>query len=67
MELFLGAGCTLVVPRKQLWINPVNALAEPLEEKEFSLILTNQEEYQFVHTTDTSPRKLAIEIIKFLQ
>jgi pimeloyl-ACP methyl ester carboxylesterase len=38
----------LVVPRKQLWINPVNALADTLEEKEISAILTNKEEYQFV-------------------
>ncbi len=57
----------LVAPHRQLWINPVNALAEPLEEKEISVILTNQEEYQYVHTTDTSPENLATEIIKFLQ
>jgi cephalosporin-C deacetylase-like acetyl esterase len=56
----------LVAPRRQLWINPVNALAEPLEKKEISLILTNLEDYQFVHTTDTSPNSLANEIIKFL-
>ena len=57
----------LVAPHRQLWINPVNALAEPLEEKEISVILTNREEYQFVHTMDTSPGNLANEIIKFLQ
>ena len=56
----------LVAPHRQLWINPVNALAEPLEEREISVILTNQEEYQFVHTMDTSAGNLATEIIKFL-
>jgi hypothetical protein len=57
----------LVAQRRQLWINPVNALAEPLEEKEFREILTYREEYQFIHMTDISPKNLATEIIKFLQ
>ena len=56
----------LVAPRQMLWLNPVNALDEPLKEKEISGILINREDYQFVHTMDTSPGILVTEIIKFV-
>jgi hypothetical protein len=57
----------LVAPRKQLWINPVNALAVTLKEKEISSILTNKEEYQFVITPETSAKNYVNEIINFLK
>jgi dienelactone hydrolase len=57
----------LVAPRRHLWINPVNALAEPLDKKEISAILTNQRDCQVVRTLDTSPENLAKECVKFLQ
>jgi len=57
----------LIAPCRQLWINPVNALAEPLEEKEMSQILTNHEDYKFTKLTDSSPKNLVNEIIKLIQ
>ena len=56
-----------VAPHKQLWVNPVNALAEPLEEEAMSSIIGYHKGYQFVRTVDTSPENVADVIIQFIQ
>jgi cephalosporin-C deacetylase-like acetyl esterase len=57
----------LIAPQKQLWINPINELAEPLNEKDFTLIIGRHEGMRFVRTENRYPDSFTHEILKLIE
>jgi cephalosporin-C deacetylase-like acetyl esterase len=57
----------LISPQKQLWINPINALAESLKERDLTLILERQEGMQFVITDDHPADNVTNKILKYVE
>jgi len=56
-----------IAPRKQLWVDPVSALAEPLEQAKAAGIIGMHEGLQVVNTPSASPSDVCGAIESFLR